>query len=61
MRNKKFPWARLMRFGLNELKLSPTEFWRSTLRELSSAMAPTASPMLRQNLQNLMDTFPDDT
>jgi uncharacterized phage protein (TIGR02216 family) len=59
----KFPWARLMRLGLHDLKLSPHEFWRSTLRELCSAAGPVSPPagmaVLRQNLAHMMELYPD--
>ncbi len=62
MTHSKFPWAQLMRTGLHDLKLNPTEFWRSTLHELLHATGtpPASSPMLRQNLLQLMEQYPDD-
>ena len=57
---QKFPWARMMRFGLGQLHLSPLEFWRSTPRELAAAMGTPPQPMPRQNLLSLMDLFPDE-
>ncbi len=63
MTHSKFPWAGLMRLGLHDLKLTPTEFWRSTLRELGSAAGPNAPPAslrgLRQNLDAMMEKHPD--
>jgi uncharacterized phage protein (TIGR02216 family) len=64
MTPQRFPWPQLMRFGLHDLKLAPTEFWRSTLRELGSAAGP-ASPSasvseLRQNLTTMMEQHPDE-
>jgi uncharacterized phage protein (TIGR02216 family) len=57
----KFPWGRLMRFGLGTLHLSPKEFWRSTPRELAGAFGPAPpQPLLRQNLNSLMEQFPDE-
>jgi uncharacterized phage protein (TIGR02216 family) len=62
MTREKFPWSQLMHLGLGLLRLSPHEFWRSTLRELSAAadhaMIP---PLLRQNLDQLMNEYPDGT
>lgn len=55
-----FPWARMMYIGFDRLHLAPAEFWRSTPRELSAAMAAPPQPMLRQSLLSLMDLFPDD-
>jgi uncharacterized phage protein (TIGR02216 family) len=55
----KFPWASLMYFGLGVLRLSPDQFWRSTLRELQAARGSLPSPLLRQNLNSLMQHFPD--
>jgi uncharacterized phage protein (TIGR02216 family) len=54
-----FPWKELMRFGLNQLSLSPHEFWRCTLRELHAATGSVPAPLQRQNLSDLMQRFPD--
>ncbi len=52
-----------MRLGLHDLKLTPTEFWRSTLRELGSAAGPKSPPAslreLRQSLNAMMEQHPD--
>lgn len=32
-----FPWMRIMRLGLCELRLPPEQFWRMTLKELAAA------------------------
>jgi uncharacterized phage protein (TIGR02216 family) len=32
-----FPWGRLMRTGLGELRLAPRDFWSMTLKELAAA------------------------
>jgi uncharacterized phage protein (TIGR02216 family) len=59
----KFPWPEFMQMGLGILKLSPTEFWRSTPREISAAFGsppkPTQSKVLRQSLDTMMKRFPD--
>jgi uncharacterized phage protein (TIGR02216 family) len=58
-----FPWGPLIRFGIGTLHLSPHEFWRSTLRELSAARGHSSRPpsrVLRQSLLDLIDQFPDD-
>ena len=50
----------MMRFGLGQLHLAPSDFWCSTPRELAAAMGAPPQPMLRQNLLSLMDLFPDE-
>ena len=55
-----FPWARLMQLGLGTLKLSPSEFWRSTPREIAAAFGGPPQPMLRQKLNEMMERFPDE-
>jgi uncharacterized phage protein (TIGR02216 family) len=56
-----FPWARMMQLGLGQLRLSPAEFWRSTPREIAGAFGvPPPSPLLRQNLEDLMEQYPDE-
>ena len=55
-----FPWARLMQLGLGVLKLSPSEFWCSTPREIAAAFGAPPQPMLRQNLDEMMERFPDE-
>jgi uncharacterized phage protein (TIGR02216 family) len=57
----KFPWARLMHLGIGVLKIPPHQFWRCTLRELVSALGPPSTPLQRQNLNDLMRQWPDDT
>ncbi len=56
---KQFPWTKLMYFGLGVLRLSPDQFWHSTLRELQAAHGFLPSPLLRQNLNSLMQEHPD--
>jgi uncharacterized phage protein (TIGR02216 family) len=55
-----FPWARLMKLGLGTLKLSPSEFWHSTPREIAAAFGTPSQPMLRQKLNEMMERFPDE-
>lgn len=55
----KFPWARLMKLGLGTLRLSPSEFWRSTPREIAAAFGSPPHPMLRQKLFEMMQRYPD--
>ena len=55
-----FPWARMMQLGLGQLRLSPAEFWRSTPREIAGAFGVPPSPLLRQNLNDLMEQYPDE-
>ena len=50
-----------MQIGLGQLRLSPTQFWRSTPREIIAALGTAPSqPLLRQNLLQLMDRYPDE-
>jgi uncharacterized phage protein (TIGR02216 family) len=59
----KFPWDDLMHKGLGLLQLSPTEFWRSTPREIASAFRVPSqhvnATVLRQSLDELMQRYPD--
>ncbi|MDE2444796.1 MAG: phage tail assembly chaperone [Alphaproteobacteria bacterium] len=55
----RFPWGRLMQLGLGHMRLAPSEFWRSTPREILAACGAPPQPMLRQNLDELMERFPD--
>lgn len=57
----RFPWGRLMQLGLGHMRLAPSEFWRSTPREIAAATGPAPpQPLLRQNLVSLMELFPDE-
>jgi uncharacterized phage protein (TIGR02216 family) len=49
-----------MQLGLGTLRLSPSEFWRSTPREIAAAFGAPSQPMLRQKLNELMKRFPDE-
>jgi uncharacterized phage protein (TIGR02216 family) len=60
MKQERFPWARLMHIGIGQLRLTPTEFWRCTLRELVSALGSPSKPLQRQNLNDLMRQWPDE-
>jgi uncharacterized phage protein (TIGR02216 family) len=59
-----FPWARMMQLGMGTLGLSPTEFWRSSPREIAAAMGSSqpiaTTTLLRQNLNQMMENYPDD-
>jgi uncharacterized phage protein (TIGR02216 family) len=61
---KTFPWARMMQLGMGTLGLSPTEFWRSSPREIAAAMGSSqpiaTTTLLRQNLNQMMENYPDD-
>lgn len=57
---ERFPWARMMQMGLGQLRLSPTEFWRSSPREIAGAFGVSPHPeMLRQKLEAMMIEHPD--
>lgn len=57
-----FPWDETMAFALGVLRLSPSEFWAMTPRELALAMSPwtagSAAPA-RDEFDRLMRRFPD--
>lgn len=50
-----------MTLGLRDLRLSPSEFWRSTLRELVPVTGSPPARELRQSLTDLMARWPDGT
>jgi uncharacterized phage protein (TIGR02216 family) len=55
-----FPWARFMQLGIGQLHLSPEQFWRSSPREIVSALGSPPQPkLLRQSLDDLMKDYPD--
>jgi uncharacterized phage protein (TIGR02216 family) len=55
-----FPWARLMQIGIGVLGLSPAQFWRTTLREITAASGLAQSnQMSRCALERLMQQWPD--
>ena len=54
-----FPWGRLMQLGIGTLGIPPEQFWRCTLREIVGALGPVEHPLYRQNLNALMDEWPD--
>ncbi|MDZ7822836.1 MAG: rcc01693 family protein [Ahrensia sp.] len=58
-----FPWREVMTFGLGILKLSPTQFWNATPREIFAAMQAyqnaTPRPPSQQDLVELLRQFPD--
>jgi len=57
-----------MEWGLGALRLRPADFWRMSLAEWVAARDGAAaaagqgmmiSPVMRQELENLMKTYPD--
>lgn len=48
-----FPWKRIMRLGLCELRLPPEQFWRMTLKELAAALGHETVDV--KNLRRLMN------
>jgi uncharacterized phage protein (TIGR02216 family) len=58
----RFPWGTILQLGIGRLRLSPDQFWRSTLRELvlAAGLSPLRDPMLRPTLSELMEQFPDE-
>jgi len=60
---KPFPWAEAMQFGFGVLHLTSEAFWRMTPRELAHAIVAVrghaALPMARDELDALMQRFPD--
>lgn len=56
-----FPWQRMMQVGLGNLRLSPDQFWRSSPREIAAAWGVPPHPkLLRQDLNEMMEKYPDD-
>ncbi len=58
----KFPWSNILQLGIGRLRLSPEQFWRSTLRELvlAAGLVPSPQvPLLRQSLFEMMENYPD--
>ena len=64
MKRGPFPWKQAIGFGFGVLRLSPDAFWAMTPRELAYAIeavrGPSAQPMDRTALTELMTRFPDD-
>jgi uncharacterized phage protein (TIGR02216 family) len=60
MMSEAFPWARIMHLGLGILRLPPEQFWRSTLRELATALPPSMHGLDRTMLEQLMKDHPDN-
>jgi phage conserved hypothetical protein len=58
-----FPWKEAMRFGLGVLRLPPRDFWAMSPRELASAwsalVGERTGPLSRDELDRLMEQFPD--
>jgi uncharacterized phage protein (TIGR02216 family) len=59
-RPETFPWPRLMQLGILDLGIAPAEFWRCTLREISTALGPATRPLQRQKLDEMMMAWPDE-
>lgn len=60
-RPQPFPWGAALHFGLGLLRLSPSEFWRLSLKEflaLGGGMKPLES-IGRNELDVLMRRWPD--
>lgn len=58
-----FPWKQAIGFGLGVLRLSPTEFWRMTPRELAYAVEAVTGrkmPLDREGFSDLMKRYPDE-
>ncbi|OJF95909.1 hypothetical protein AX760_18910 [Pararhizobium antarcticum] len=59
---KPFPWADVLHLGLCLLRLSPSDFWAMTPRELFAAggwCKPRVGVPDRSGLEALMGAFPD--
>jgi uncharacterized phage protein (TIGR02216 family) len=60
---ERFPWRRAMQLGLGYLRLSPRDFWQMTPKELAAALtaaeALLPAPLDRNDLNKLMQLFPD--
>lgn len=56
-----FDWPILMRAGLQGLGLKPGDFWQLTPVELKLMLArePSATPLLRSQLDELLQVYPD--
>jgi uncharacterized phage protein (TIGR02216 family) len=58
-----FPWQQAMQFAFGQLRLSPKAFWSMTMHELNAAMAAytaqVSPPLLRDELDQLMQQHPD--
>ncbi len=61
-----FPWDDAISSGLGVLRLTPTDFWSMTPRELGLALRGAAglpgssAPFSHADLCGLMQQFPDD-
>lgn len=58
-----FPWREAMQLGFGVLRLSSTEFWGLTPRELAAAFAAQSGRRPpapgRDDLNRMMERFPD--
>jgi len=63
--DRTFPWKNAMQFGFGILKLSPSQFWSMTPRELDAAYRANnpshdfGGKVDRGRLDELMQLFPD--
>ena len=52
----------MMQLGLGVLRLSPRDFWAATPREIAAAFASSvAQPMRRDDFDDLINRFPDQS
>ena len=58
-KRERFPWGRVMQLGIGTLGISPEQFWKCTLREITAALGPVEMPLGRQSLDELMCEWPD--
>lgn len=58
----RFDWAGLLRLGLVQLKLKPSEFWVLTPQELMLMLGVNAAarPMDAKGLAALLAAYPDE-
>lgn len=56
-----FDWPGLMRAGIRDLRLRPSEFWALTPAELMLLLGvgPDQAPLSRARLEELAAAFPD--
>ena len=63
--NNSIPWSQLIAFGMGSLRLSSSQFWTMTLRELDAAMLAHKDRFAIQNspdrllLEQLIELYPD--
>lgn len=61
MTDRGFDWAAMMRIGLHQLRLKPTEFWALTPLEFLVMLGLEGGPppMARARLEELSRSYPD--